>query len=283
MYCHGMNMSFWQPLPEMLKFLWSSFLRRFGKEQKVWLGKLAYLERKVSEKSSIVIHLGESEFIENRSAESAIVSLINVQKRVDFPIFIVPVLVSYGRRREKEDESLINILFGQTEHTGALRRLITFIRYSSNAFVIPAEPVKLSEYLNKSNNLSQEAIVHELRGELIDRIDREKTTVVGPALKSREELIGMVLSDESLKKFIDDYAAREKKEKTTVEKEARRYLYEIAADYNETFIEIWLKVLDWLWNNIYDGLSGRSRRHGQNKKYFQKNAFCHYSLSSQPY
>jgi glycerol-3-phosphate O-acyltransferase len=253
-YCHGMNMTFWQPLPEMLKFLWSSFLRRFGRKQKVWLGKLAYLERTVSEKSSVIIHLGESEFIESRAAEGAIISLTNVQKRVDFPIFVVPVLVAYGRRREKENESLINVLFGQTEHTGALRRLITFIRYSSNAFVIPAEPVKLSEYLNKSNDLSQGSIVHELRGELIDRIDREKTTVVGPALKSREELIGMVLSDESMKKFIADYAAKGKKERSTVEKEARRYLYEIAADYNETFIDIWLKLLNWLWNNIYDGL-----------------------------
>ena len=254
-FCHGMNMSFWQPLPKMMKFFWSSFLRRFGKEQKAWLGKLAYLERMVNEKKSVVIHLGESEFIENRSAESAIVSLINVQKKVDFPIFIVPVLVSYGRRREKEDESLINILFGQTEHTGSLRRLITFIRYSGNAFVIPAEPVKLSEYLNKNNNLSQEAIVHELRGELIDRIEKEKNTVVGPALKSREELIGMVLSDESMKKFIADYAEKEKKDRVAVEKDARRYLYEIAADYNETFIGIWRKVLTWLWNNIYDGLS----------------------------
>jgi glycerol-3-phosphate O-acyltransferase len=164
-FCHGMNMSFWQPLPKMMKFLWSSFLRRFGKEQKAWLGKIAYLERMINEKKSVVIHLGESEFIENRSAESAIVSLINVQKKVDFPIFIVPVLVSYGRRREKEDESLINILFGQTEHTGSLRRLITFIRYSSNAFVIPAEPIKLSEYLNKSNGISERSIVHEVRGE----------------------------------------------------------------------------------------------------------------------
>jgi glycerol-3-phosphate O-acyltransferase len=253
-FCHGMNMSFWQPLPKMMKFLWSSFLRRFGKEQKVWLGKLAYLERIVNEKKSVVIHLGESEFIENRSADSAIVSLINVQKRVDFPIFIVPVLVAYGRRREKEDESLINILFGQTEHTGSLRRLITFIRYSSNAFVIPAEPVKLSEYLNKSNGISEASIVHELRGELIDRIEKEKNTVVGPALKSRDELIGMVLSDEPLRKFITDFAAREKKDKAAVVKEARRYLYEIAADYNETFIDILRKVFTWVWNNIYDGL-----------------------------
>ena len=254
-FCHGMNMSLWQPLPKMMKFLWSSFLRRFGKEQKAWQGKLDYFERTVNEKKSVVIHLGESEFIENRSAESAIVSLINVQKKVDFPIFIVPVLVSYGRRREKEDESLINILFGQTEHTGSLRRFITFIRYSSNAFVIPAEPVKLSDYLNKSNGISEASIVHELRGELIDRIEKEKDTVVGPALKSREELIGMVLSDASMRKFIDDYAARENKDKATVVKEARSDLYEIAADYNETFIDILRKVLNWLWNNIYDGLS----------------------------
>ena len=153
----------------------------------------------------------------------------------------MPVLVSYGRRREKEDESLINILFGQTEHTGSLRRLITFIRYSSNAFVIPAEPIKLSEYLNKSKSISKASIVHELRGELIDRIEKEKNTVVGPALKSREELIGMVLSDESMRKFIDDFAEKENKEKAAVKKEARRYLYEIAADYNETFIDILAK------------------------------------------
>jgi glycerol-3-phosphate O-acyltransferase len=253
-YCHGMNMFFWQPLPEMMKYLWASFLRRFGRKLKAWLGKLSYLERIIAGKNSIVIHLGESEFIESRSAESGIASLINVQKTVDFPIYIVPVLVSYGRRREKEDESPINILFGQTEHTGALRRLITFMRYSSKAFVIPAESVNLSEYLSKSNNRLQEAIVHELRGELIDRIDREKTTVVGPVLKSRAELIGMVLSDTKLKQFIEDYAVKEKTNVAAVEKEARRYLEEIAADYNETFIQLWLKALAWLWNNIYDGL-----------------------------
>ena len=118
----------------------------------------------------------------------------------------------------KRMKSLINILFGQTEHTGSLRRLITFIRYSRNAFVIPAEPVKLSEYLNKNKSLSQELIVHELRGELIDRIEKEKNTVVGPALKSREELIGMVLSDESMKKFIADFAEKEKKEKQLLKK-----------------------------------------------------------------
>lgn len=173
-YCHGMNMTVWHPLPQMLKFFWSSFLRRVGREQKAWQGKLAYIEKTIRERKSIVIHLGESEFIEDRSAESAMTTLLDIQKKTDVPIFVVPVLVSYGRRREKEDEGVLNILFGQTEHTGALRRLITFARYSSNAFVIPAEPVKLSEYIQTTKSVSSEAMVRELRGELIDRIDKEK-------------------------------------------------------------------------------------------------------------
>ena len=254
-YGHGMNMSFWQPLPMLIKFLWSSFLRRFVKKQKALLGKLSFLEREVTGKRSIIFHLGESEFIESRSSAEAITALSKVQAKVDFPIFIVPVLVAYGRRREKEKESLINILFGQSEHTGPLRRLITFMRYSNKAFVVPAEPINLSNYLNENKDVPAEMMIRDLRGELIDRIEEEMTSIVGPALKSREELIGMVLSDETVKQFITDYTVKEKKKRETVEKDARRYLYEIAADYNELFVEIWDKVLTWLWNTVYDGVS----------------------------
>ncbi len=254
-YSHGVNMSFWQPLSKMLKFYWSSFLRRFRRDQVTRQGKLDFLKRKVADQNSIIIHLGESEFIESRSAQDAIASLISLQSSVSFPIFIVPVLVAYGRRREKEDESLFNILFGQMEHTGTIRRLVTFIRYSKQAFVIPAEPINLTEYLSTTKNLTKDELIHDLRGELVDRIEEEKTAVVGPALKSRAELIGMVMHDPNLNRFMDEFAQKTKRDRLSVAKEARRYLFEIAADYQETFIEIWLKALTWLWNTVYDGLS----------------------------
>jgi len=254
-YCHGMNMSLLYPLPKMLQFFWSAFRRRLGKEQKVWQGKLAYIEQTIREKKSMVIHLGESEYIESRSAESAITTLLDVQKKVDFPILVVPVLVSYGRRREKEDEDIFNILFGQTEHTGSLRRLLTFARYSGNVFVIPAEPLNLADYIKSTQTVSEDMAIRDLRGDLIERIDNEKSAIVGPALKSKEELIGMVMSDDSLQKFIDDYSENENKDKIKVIREARRYLHEIAADYSDTMIAVWKKVLRWLFNDIYDGLS----------------------------
>ena len=253
-YCHGMNMSFWQPLSKMFRFYASSFLRRFRRDKVTRRNKLAYLTRQVDDRKSIVIHLGESEFIESRSAQDALATLIELQDKVSYPIFIVPVLVAYGRRREKEDESLINILFGQMEHTGTLRRLITFMRYSRQAFILPTEPVNLIEYLAANRDLQGDERIHDLRGELIDRIEEEKSAVVGPALKSREELIGMVMHDEKLDAFVAEHAGKTKRDVASVKKEVKRYLYEIAADYQETFIEIWLKLLTWLWNTVYDGL-----------------------------
>jgi len=58
-------------------------------------------------------------------------------------------------------------------------------------------------------------------------------------------------------RFMEETASKAKKGKrdfSTVRKEARKYLEEIASDYNEIFIEIWEKILSWLWNNIYDGV-----------------------------
>jgi glycerol-3-phosphate O-acyltransferase len=170
------------------------------------------------------------------------------------PFYIIPVMITYGRRRDKEKESLINILFGQAEETGALRRVITFLRYSNQATVIAADPIELKGFVNENKNITTEALYHNLRRELIDRIDEEKTSIVGPVLKSREEIISMVLNEDNLNHFMEEMAAHGTKEHDTLLKEAEKYMREIAADYNDMFINLWDKFLTWLWNNIYDGV-----------------------------
>ena len=120
--------------------------------------------------------------------------------------------------------------------------------------MFPQNRLTCRNILSENKDMAQAEMISDLRGELIGRIEEEKTAVVGPALKSREELIGMVLSDDNVNQFINEYAVKEKKARADIEKDARRYLYEIAADYNETFVELWEKVLTWLWNTVYDGV-----------------------------
>lgn len=252
-YCHGINMIIWQPLSLVARVFLAHFFHFIFKGTILNPNKTEYLKRVTADKNSSIIYLRDSEFIGSRYG-SPIVQLISAQKDLDVPIYLVPELVAYGRRREKKYKTLINILFGQKENPCALRRLITFLRNSKKASVISARPINLAEFIKENRGLSMENVSYRLRRELIERIDEEKRAIVGPVLKSREEIIGMVLRDNEFVGFMKDVAAEKKKDYSRVVKEAEKHLREIAADYNEAYIEIWYKVLTWLWNNIYDGI-----------------------------
>ena len=253
-YSHNCSMIFWQPFSKAFKVARAFLSRLFLKRTILSAGKDNYLKNIVRQRQHAIIHLGGSEFVEDAHADGAIMQLLEAQKELDVPIYIVPQLITYGRRREKEKESLINILFGQSDHASALQRIVTFLRYANKAVVIPAEAIDLTRFMRENSELYPGEMVQRLRGELVDRIDEEKTAIVGPALKSRDELIGMTLKDPDLIRYMEDMAAGGKKSYPRIQKEAKKYLNEIAADYNETFIEIWDRFLTWLWNNIYDGV-----------------------------
>lgn len=103
-YSHGVNMSFWQPLSKMMKFLWSSLRRRFRENALTRQAKLDFLAGKVAARESVIIHLGESEFIESRTAEDAIAGLMNLQAGLSFPSILCRCwwrTAGAGRRRTK--------------------------------------------------------------------------------------------------------------------------------------------------------------------------------------
>lgn len=248
-YCHGINMMLWQPFAVALRtFLSRMFNNPYTRR---------YLMEVTKARQTSVIYLRGSEFIGSTSEKDPLLELISAQKELDVPIYLVPQLVSYGRRREKKDKTLIDLLFGEVENPGMLRRIINFARFSKKAFVATSEPVNLKEYLETQSGsaLSPGTVAYLLRRKLIGHINEEKMAVVGPVLKSREEIIETVLRDPAMVDFMAGIAQQdEKKDYDDIFNQARKYLYEIASDYNEIYIGMWDKVLTWLWNDIYDGV-----------------------------
>ena len=179
-YCHGINMITWQPFPMALKVIMSHIVHRILKRTVRNSASADHLKELTREKNSTIIHLGESELFENPFVEETLSHLMDVQETLEVPVYLCPELITYGRRREKEEESLVNILFGQSDTTDPLRRVITFLRYSNKANVISAEPVNLAEFMKTGEGLLREELVRQLRAELIARIDEEKATIVGP-------------------------------------------------------------------------------------------------------
>ena len=243
-YCHDMNMALWQPISRVLKSLFS----RLGGSRK----KSNYLADNTLQGRSSIIYFRESE-LKAGDVKDSLKNLVGAQFE-QVPVMMVPVLVTYGRRREKTQKSLGEIFLGGRENPGLFLRLMTYIRHSRKASVIFARPMRLDEFLRKTEGKSPETASFQLRKELIDRVDEEKRAIFGPVLKSRDELMALTLKDPYLVKYMEEEATSDRKDAKVLNREAEKYLKEIAADYNDFFIEIWDRLLTWLWNNIYDGV-----------------------------
>lgn len=261
-YSHGVNMLLWQPF---LKAVRSFLTRPFHNPD-----RLGYLGRIAEGKESAVIYLRGSEFFGSRWVRDPLLQLMEKQKDLAHPIFIVPVLVSYGRRREKKDKTLWDLLFGDVENPGPLRRTVNFFRFSKKAFVVASEPVDLQSFLDRTRSRTTETASYLLRKRLIEGINEEKRSIVGPVLKSREELIGKILREPEFVSFIRDFAESEGRDVQDLVQQSKKFLYEIASDYNEVYTGLWDKFLTWLWHDIYDGVvidrEGLARMRAVSKK-----------------
>ncbi|MFO7784937.1 MAG: 1-acyl-sn-glycerol-3-phosphate acyltransferase [Desulfatiglandales bacterium] len=181
--------------------------------------------------------------------------LLETQQEMDRPIFIVPQLVLYKRSPERDTASLSSILFGFKEKPGFVRKAVLFFRHNRRAFIDFGEPVNLQDFLNHlAPSVSPAEATFDLRELLVDRIDAQKRIILGPIMKSRQQLKEIVLRDEEIHKQIDRVAAGDPKQAFQNRKKAGGYFDEIAADFNMAYIQLFHLSLTWFFRKLFEGI-----------------------------
>lgn len=180
--------------------------------------------------------------------------LLETQRETEHPIFVVPQLVLYQRSPEKDYTSLTHILFGFKDHPGLVRKIALFLRYHGRAFIDFGPPVNLKEYLKgqpASRPISE--MTAEIRQTLIEGIDSQKRVILGPIMKSREQIKEIVLMDQKVKEKIDLIAASEGEGIKQLRRQAEECFEEIAADYNHAYVQLFHRALTWMWKRLFEG------------------------------
>jgi len=183
--------------------------------------------------------------------------LIEVQKTIDRPIFIIPQLLFFDKDPQKSTLNIIDTLFGSKENPGILRRLIMLFRKPGKVFVEVSEPVNLKTFLklpeNRERNIEYQALA--LRRDLLIQINRHRQSTIGPVLKTREELKQNILTSERLQKFIAQHSKKRDIPIQQVHKKADAYIDEIAAKYNMVMIKIYSVVITWFLKTMFEGVT----------------------------
>ena len=256
--CFDMNVSMFLPLKHLFKLIkfQTTFLiknRRLPNPYKTGFFRDAILQGT----SALLCLLDPKGFLRHfiHSEKDHIQFLLETQKMMERPIFIVPQLIIYKISHEKDHPNLKDIFFGFKDNPGVLRKIALFFRYNRRAFIDFGRPMNLKEYLEaQSDTRPLEDMAAEVKQMLVESIDLQKRVILGPVMKNRQQLKEKVLRDSQVIESIEKTASRNNRRLKDIRKLAGKTFDEIAADYNSTYIQFFRVALSWLWKKIYQGI-----------------------------
>lgn len=252
------NLWMFQPLSHLVQII-SATLNYFTR-RRAWPNPFqdGYFLKILQERRASVLFLVDQVGFRHRflrPREDPIRHLLELQTRLDFPIFLVPQMIMYSRDPSRESKGLLDLFFGDRENPGKLRKLGLCLFKAKRAVVEMAEPISLQEVLaGAAGNASLRELAQDLRRDLIARLDLKRRMVTGPVIKSREEFLELTLTDPGLTRFMEQLAETEKKKLSKVKKTAQDYFWEISADFNVFLVNIMERLVRWLSRNLFDGI-----------------------------
>ena len=253
-----LNMSLILPLSKLFRIMISRLISLFRFSRWPSPYRSGFYKKAIQEGVTSLIFLIDPKGFSRQfihSEKDHIQLLIEAQQEMDRPIFIVPQFTLYDQIPEKTYPTLIDILFGYKDNPGFIRKIALFFRYHRQAFIDFGQPINLKELLeDQMNDQSLPELANMIRRDLIEAIDRQKRVILGPIMKSRQQLKELVLTDQKINNSIEDLASGKKKKQKQLRKKAGEYFDEIAADYNSNYVEFFKLFLNWIWKNMFQGI-----------------------------
>lgn len=265
----------WQPLRRIIKGSWFYICHLFHHRRiPDPYGTHFYRNRLETGEAALVSLIEEKGFYRRlvKSRTDPLDYLVEMQKAIPDPIYLVPQLILYDKTPQSKQLSIADILLGTKERPGRIRRLYMILKNPRNIIIEAAEPVNLPEYLSRAGirDMSRKNQVVYLRRHLLERINRQRQSITGPVLKARDEIMEEVLTHPEMQKTILSHAVEQQKPVTEAQKEATAHLDEIASNYSPKIIRLFDISIRIMMKFIFDGMvidyEGLDRIKQQSKK-----------------
>ncbi|HRH91308.1 MAG TPA: glycerol-3-phosphate 1-O-acyltransferase PlsB [Agitococcus sp.] len=224
------------------------------------------LHRPVHAVDSHLLHEKQSYFFltQEASAQSAqknrfeyperFVNLVEaVKNNANLDIQLVPVTIFWGRSPDKED-SLFKIMFSDSWATpNALKQFVTVALNGHQTIVKFGLPLSIRGLMNEE--MSSSLALRKISRVLRVHFRRQREMAIGPDLSHRRNLMHSILQSQAVRDAIALESSEQQISPELLEEKARAYVNEIAADYSYQVIRGLQITLNWLWNQLYDGIN----------------------------
>ena len=168
-------------------------------------------------------------------------------------IDLVPVSVYWGRAPQREKSWLRLLLVENWALSSRVRKFLQVLINGRDTLVEFNEPVSLRSLIGPESGLAVRGrrITRSLRAQFVQR----RTARIGPDLSHRRTVVTRVLRTSAVRAAVVQLMREKKITRRAALREAAGYANEIAANYSHAFVRFLERVLTWLWNRLYDGVT----------------------------
>lgn len=201
------------------------------------------------------IYLSKSGLFQKKRSKSVPTGLFKILNKVDNErkdIQLIPISIFWGRSAGKEEKSIFKMLFFDDEHGGWLQRFILFFVQGRNVFCNFGKPISLLNFVEQEKSLVNGT--KKLRRVLRVHFHKKRESLVGPYLYDRRRMMRSILNSKSMKHFFEQEVEKKGKSRAALEKQAIRYLDEIAANMSPHVVRFADVVMKWIFSKLYRGI-----------------------------
>ncbi len=168
-------------------------------------------------------------------------------------VSFVPLAILRGRGYRRRDSRWATLVYTVQQAPGEIRRFVSFIWNRRDTSVVIGRDVQLREVLERHRHEGADRIVKRLSRALQIFLYREERMVQGPTLRPRNEVRELVVTDPGVRRFIASNA-KDAKAAAKLERRARRYVDEMAANYHALYISVLEVIVTWIWRRMFRNL-----------------------------
>ena len=209
---------------------------------------------KVEHRRFVILRRMQGLFIRHarRTGSQRLKRLVESAEKCDQELLLIPVALYWGRSPEKE-RSFVKLLFSENwEAIGRTRKFFTTLVHGRNTLLrfSHALPLRSIDVDGASTEIAYRKVSRILRAHFRQR----RIATVGPDLSHRRTLINQVLRSPGVRRAIEAEGGDDFRKQEVARHKARKYALEIAADISYPTIRVLVRLLRWLWHQIYDGI-----------------------------
>lgn len=253
-FAAGLNLLLFRPLGEVARYLWGRLVGR--------------LRRRLSDRDMMRLALsrGRACLISLKRPHSLIQwgdddrlshlrDLIAVQREVGRPVVLIPVLVVWDKKPESYRRTIADVVFGDPQAPGALRKAVSFFLNFRSARAQVGRPVDLGEFLaSNADAPDSETLASRLKFTLAQEFLLESKAIRGPVLKGARQMVDEIVRTPPFLERLREVAASEGMPVEAAMQKARAMLLHMAADFRFQWLEGFALTISLVFQRLFRGL-----------------------------